>query len=58
MDEVQSELNANVMELAPPDLDPKADVPIMSVDQTGGVGHRRVGSFFNVETPHASSQLA
>ena len=40
LDQVKSELSANVMELAPPDLSSNSDVPIMSVGEDNSVGNR------------------
>lgn len=40
LDQVKSELSANVMELAPPDLTSGAEVPIMSVGSDNSVGNR------------------
>ena len=40
LDQVKSELSANVMELAPPDLSSSSDVPIMSVGEDNSVGNR------------------
>ena len=42
LDQVKSELSANVMELAPPDLSAKNDVPIMSVGEDNSVGNRYI----------------
>jgi len=50
LDQVKSELSANVMELAPPDLSSNSDVPIMSVGEDNSVGNRLERCHGNSET--------
>ena len=51
LDHVKAELSSNVMELAPPELPPNTDVPIMSVGEDNSVGTR-------IERCHGKSELS